>query len=175
MNSFKDLVQKRRSYRDFTNEEIDSEDVKLILRAALMSPSSKGCRSWHFVVVDDKKAIEKLSDAKDMGAKFLAKSSLAIVILGNPLLNDCWIEDGAIAAVAMQFQAEELGLGSCWAQIRGRDLSDGTSADTVIRGILDIPENYGVLCVVGFGHKKEYRALQNEDALKWENVHINKF
>ena len=81
MNSFKELVQKRRSYRNFTNEEIDSEDVKLILRAALMSPTSKGRRSWHFIVVDDKMAIEKLSDAKDMGAKFLAKSSLAIVIL----------------------------------------------------------------------------------------------
>lgn len=81
MNSFKELVQKRRSYRNFTNEEIDSEDVKLILRAALMSPTSKGRRSWHFIVVDDKMAIEKLSDAKDMGAKFLAKSSLAIVVL----------------------------------------------------------------------------------------------
>lgn len=175
MNSFKDLVQKCRSYRDFTDEEIDSEDVRLILRAALMSPSSKGRRSWHFIVVDDKMAIDKLSDAKDMGAKFLAKSSLAIVVLGNPQENDCWIEDGSIAAFAMQLQAEELGLGSCWAQMRGRGLSDGTSADTVIRGVLDIPENYNVLCVLGFGHKKEERALQNEDALKWENVHINKF
>lgn len=175
MNSFKELVQKRRSYRNFTNEEIDSEDVKLILRAALMSPTSKGRRSWHFIVVDDKMAIEKLSDAKDMGAKFLAKSSLAIVVLGEPLQNDCWIEDGAIASLAMQLQAEELGLGSCWAQMRGRGLSDGTSADTVIRGILDIPENYNVLCVVGFGHKNEDRALQDEEALKWENVHINKF
>ena len=106
MNSFKDLVQKRRSYRDFTDEEIDSEDVRLILRAALMSPSSKGRRSWHFIVVDDKMAIEKLSDAKDMGAKFLAKSSLVIVVLGNPQENDCWIEDGSIAAFAMQLQAE---------------------------------------------------------------------
>lgn len=175
MDSFKDLVQKRRSYRDFTDEEIDSEYVKLILRAALMAPTSKSRRSWHFIVVDDKMAIEKLSDAKEMGAKFLAKSSLAIVVLGAPLQNDCWIEDGAIAAFSMQLQAEELGFGSCWAQMRGRGLSDGTSADDVIRGLLDIPENYSVLCVIGFGHKKEFRALQSEEALKWENVHINKF
>ena len=41
---FKDLVQMRRSHRKFTDEEIDAEDVKLILRAALMSPTSKGQR-----------------------------------------------------------------------------------------------------------------------------------
>ena len=52
---------------------------------------------------------------------------------------------------------------------------DGTSADTVIRGILDIPENYNVLCVIAFGHKADERQPQNEDKLKWENVHIDKF
>ena len=36
MADFKDLVQLRRSHRKFTDEEIDSEDVKLILRAGLM-------------------------------------------------------------------------------------------------------------------------------------------
>ncbi len=36
---FKTLVQLRRSHRKFTNEEIDAEDLKLILRAALMAPT----------------------------------------------------------------------------------------------------------------------------------------
>lgn len=71
MNSFKELVQKRRSYRNFTNEEIDSEDVKLILRAALMSPTSKGRRSWHFIVVDDKMAIENYLMRKTWVQNFL--------------------------------------------------------------------------------------------------------
>ena len=53
----------RRSHRKFTEQEIDGEDVKLILRAALMSPTSKGQRAWQFVVVDDKTDLEKLSDA----------------------------------------------------------------------------------------------------------------
>lgn len=175
MNNFKDLVQTRRSYRSFTDEEICADDVKTILRAALMSPTSKSQRSWQFVVVDDKTTIEKLADAKDMGGQFLKKAPLVIVVLGDTTANDCWIEDSSIAALSMQYQAEDLGLGSCWAQMRGRGLSDGTSADEVIRGILDIPENFSALCIIGFGHKKEERKLQAEDALKWENVHINKF
>ena len=172
---FKDLVQLRRSHRKFTAEEIDAEDVKLILRAGLMAPTSKSLRAWQFVVVDDKTDLEKLSDAKDMGAQFLKDAPLAIVVLGNPVQNDCWIEDGAIAAISMQYQAEALGLGSCWVQMRGRGLSDGTSADTVIRGILDIPENLSVLCVIALGHKADERQPQNEEKLKWENVHVDKF
>jgi nitroreductase len=100
---------------------------------------------------------------------------MAIVVLGDPVQNDCWVEDGSIAAISMQYQAAELGLGSCWVQMRGRGLSDGTSADTVIRGVLGIPDNYSVLCIVAFGHPADERKPQNEDRLKWENVHLNQF
>ena len=175
MTAFKDLVQLRRSHRKFTTEEIDAEDVRLIMRAALMAPTSKGQRAWQFVVVDDPLDIEKLSDAKDLGSQFMKGAPLAIVVLGDPLQNDCWVEDGSIAAISMQYQAEDLGLGSCWVQMRGRGLADGTSADTVIRGILDIPENFSVLCAIGFGHKADERKPQNEDRLKWENVHVGKW
>jgi nitroreductase len=173
--NFKELVQQRRSHRKFTEQEIDGDDVRLILRAGLMSPTSKGQRGWQFVVVDDKQDIEKLADAKDLGSQFLKGAPLAIVVLGDPLQNDCWVEDGSIAAISMQYQAEELGLGTCWIQMRGRGLSDGISADTVIRGILDIPENLNVLCVLAVGYKADERKPQNEDKLKWENVHIGKY
>ena len=172
---FKELAQMRRSHRKLTGEEISGDAVQLILRAALMSPTSKSQRSWHFVVVDDKMDLEKLSDAKDLGGQFIKGAAMAVVVLGDPMQNDCWVEDGAIAAISMQYQAEDLGLGSCWVQMRGRGLSDGTSADEVIRGILDIPENLSCLCVVAFGHKADERKPQNEDRLKWENVHVAKY
>ena len=175
MNDFKALAQRRRSHRMFTDQEIDADDVRLILRAALMAPSSRGRRAWQFVVVDDKMDLEKLSDAKDAGGSFIKDAPLAIVVLGDPLQNDCWVEDGAIAAVSMQYQAEDLGLGSCCVQMRGRGLSDGTTADTVVRGVLDIPDNLNVLCIIAFGHKAGEPNPQDEERLKWESVHINKF
>jgi nitroreductase len=175
MTDFKDLVQLRRSHRKFTTEEMNPDDLKMILRAALMSPTSKSQRAWQFIVVDDPVAIEKLADAKDMGSQFLKGAPLAIVVLGDPVQNDCWVEDGSIAAISMQYQAEDLGLGTCWVQMRGRGLSDGTSADTVIQGVLDIPENLSCLCVLAVGHKGDERKPQNEDKLKWENVHLEKF
>ena len=175
MTAFKDLVQLRRSHRKFTDQEIDAEDLKLILRAALFSPTSKNQRAWQFVVVEDKLDLEKLADAKDMYGQFLKDAPVAIVVLGDPMENDCWVEDGSIAAISMQYQAEELGLGTCWIQMRGRGLTDGTSADTVIRGILDIPENLSCLCILALGHWTDERKPQAEDRLKWENVHLNKY
>lgn len=172
MTDFKELVRVRRSHRRFTDQPIDPEEVRIILRAALMSPTSKGQRAWKFVVVDNPLDIERLSDAKDIGSQFMKGAPLAIVVLGDPAQNDCWIEDGSIAAISMQYQAEELGLGTCWVQMRGRGLSDGHSADEVIRGILDLPENLSTLCVIAIGHKADDRKPQNEDKLKWENVTI---
>ena len=175
MTNFKDLAQIRRSHRKFTEEEISPEDVQTILRAALMSPTSKSQRAWQFVVVEDKQDIDKLADAKDIGSQFMKGAPRAIVVRGDPQQNDCWIEDGSIAAISMQYQAEELGLGSCWVQMRGRGLADGTPADEVIRGVLDIPSNLNTLCIIAFGHKADQRKPQNEDNLKWENVHADKY
>lgn len=175
MAYFSELLKQRRSYRRFSDEEISGDDVQLLLRAALMSPSSMNRQSWHFVVVDDKMALEKLSDAKDHGATFLRDAPMAIVILGEPLENDCWVEDGSIAATSMLFQAEELGLGACWIQIRNRGLSDGTMAEDVVRGILDIPEEMRVLSIIAFGHPLERLPEHDEEQLKWENVHIGTF
>lgn len=175
MTHFKDLLRQRRSYRKFSDEEISGDDVQLLLRAALLSPSSMNRQSWHFVVVDDKMALEKLSDAKDHGATFLRDAPLAIVILGNPLENDCWVEDGSIAATSMLYQAEELGLGACWIQIRNRGLSDGTMAEDVVRGILDIPEEMRVLSIIAFGHPLQRLPEHDEEQLKWENVHIGTY
>lgn len=174
MADFKDLVQKRRSHRKFSEQEIDGEDVRLILRAALMAPTSKSTRAWHFIVVEDKDKLEKLSACKDMGGQFLAGAPLAIIVTGSEAENDCWIEDGAIAAISMQYQAEDLGLGSCWSQIRNRGLKEqGLSATQVIGGIVDLPEGHEVLCIVGIGHATDERKPQNDDRLKWENVHVD--
>ena len=59
--------------------------------------------------------------------------------------------------------------------MRGRGLADGTPADEVIRGVLDIPSNLNTLCIIAFGHKADQRKPQNEDNLKWENVHADKY
>ena len=98
MTEFKDLVKLRRSHRKFTEESVCEEELKCILRAALMSPTSKGVRSWKFVVVEDKEKMAELSEAKALGGQFLKEAAVCIAVLGDPEQNDCWIEDGSSSA-----------------------------------------------------------------------------
>ncbi len=172
---FHDLIAKRRSYRTFGLGELDGEQVQDILRAALLSPTSRNNCSWKFVVVDDQTDLLKLSDVKEHGSEFVKHASLAVVVMGCPSENDCWIEDCSIAAFAMQMQAEDLGLASCWVQIRGRRLSDGTLSSDIVRGILDIPDSQDVLCIIALGKKANTKPPHNEEYLKWENVSLDKY
>jgi len=175
MNSFKELVQMRRSVRKFTGQDINPDDLQLILRAALMSPTSKSTRGWHFIVVEDKDVLEKMSLCRPMGSQFLAGAKLAIVVLGDADATDVWVEDASLAAVTMQYQAADLGLGSCWCQVRNRFMNESESADNILRFLLRYPSNLIAECVIGLGYPAMERKPQNEDGLKWENVHIGGF
>ena len=175
MENFSELIKKRRSTRKFTDEELSQDEVVALLKAALMSPSSKRTNCWQFVVVDDKEMLERLSHCKAHGAEFLGGAPLAIVVLGDPLVSDVWIEDTAIASLMIQLQAEDLGLGSCWIQVRERYTEDETPTDEMVRELLDIPLQMQVLSIVAVGHKAAERKPFNEDNLLWEKVHINKY
>ena len=170
MENFSDLIRNRRSMRKFTDEELTQDQVLTLLKAALMAPSSKRSNCWQFIVVDDKDTLEKLSFCKESGAAFVKDAALAIVVTADPLASDVWIEDASIASIMIQLQAEDLGLGSCWVQVRER-----FTANEYIHELLDLPLQLQVLSVIAVGHKGMERKPFDESHLQWEKVHINKF
>jgi nitroreductase len=175
MNNFSDLIKNRRSMRKFTDEELSQDQVVALLKAALMSPSSKRSNPWQFIVVDDKETLQKLSLCKEMGAAFLKDAPLAIVVMADPLVSDVWIEDAAIASLMIQLQAEDLGLGSCWIQVRERNTATGIPSGDFVHNVLDIPLQLQVLSIVAIGHKGMERKPFNEEHLQWEKIHLGKY
>lgn len=175
MTDFQQLIIKRRSTRKFTEESLTSEQVELILKAALMSPTSKSSNAWQFLLVEDKEMLEKLSHCKKMGSKPIAGCALAIVVMADPFTSDVWIEDSSIASIMMQLQAEDLGLGSCWIQIRERNTAADTPSDEYVRELLDIPLQMQILSIIVIGHKAQERPPFDEEKLQWEKIHVGKF
>ena len=175
MENFSELVKQRRSMRKFTDEQLTPDEVTLLLKSALMSPSSKGKHAWHFVVVDDKEMLQALSTVKTVGSDWLGGASLAIVVVGDPTESDVWIEDASVAATHILLQAEDLGLGACWIQVRERYTADERNAASIVCSLLNIPEERGVVCIIAVGHKGMERKPQNEEKLKWERVHIAQY
>ena len=137
------------------------------------NPFAKAMRQ--FVVIDDKEMLKELSHCKEQASSFIADAALAIVVMADPLASDVWIEDAAIASIMIQLQAEDLGLGSCWVQVRERFTATGMPSDEFVHGILDIPLQLQVLSVIAVGHKGMERKPFNEEHLQWEKIHINKF
>lgn len=175
MNSFAELIKRRRSTRKFTEELLKPEEVEVLLKAALTAPSSKSINPWQFVVVEDKEMLKKLALCKKHSSSFIADCALAVVVLGNPLESDVWIEDTSIASIYLQLQAEELGLGSCWVQARNRFTADDESSEEYIRRTLGIPYQLQVLSVIAIGHKGHERKPFDESRLQWEKIHIGSY
>lgn len=175
MNNFNDLLMNRRSIRKYTDETLSPESVKLILEAGLLAPSSKRGTPWEFIAVEDKDTLARLAECKTAGAVPVARAALAIVVAADMTRSDAWVEDASIAAILMQLQASELGLGSCWIQVRNRFGADNMPAEEYVREVLGIPEHMGILCILSIGHKDEERKPFDKEKMMWEKVHIGKW
>ena len=175
MENFSDLIKNRRSMRKFTGEELTQDEVVALMKAALMSPSSKRTNCWQFVLVDDKELLKDLAHCKEAGSAFLADAALAVVVVADPLVSDVWVEDASIASLMVQLQAEDLGLGSCWVQVRERFTATGMPSNEFVHGLLDLPFQLQVLSIIAVGHKGMERKPFDEAHLQWEKIHINKY
>lgn len=175
MEEFSVLLGNRRSMRKFTEEKLNEEQKKTILRAALISPTAKNNRGWEFITVENPDVLRKLSLSREMGSGFLAEAVFAVVVLGKSAENDCWVEDCSIAAIDMQLQAEDLGLGSCWCHMRGRANAEGKPTRQTIAELFGVPEQYEPLCIVGFGHKNMERKPYEDEKIEWDKVHKDRF
>ena len=172
---FNELVEKRRSVRAYADRPVEPAKIDAVIEAALRSPSGKAARPWTFVVVTDKALLEKLSVAKPAGAAFVKDAPVAVVVCGDSSASGLWIEDCSIAAVTMQYAALELGLGSRWAQMRGNSFKEGTTSTQYIAGLLGLPGNLDVLCIVAIGYPGENSVPYKKEELHFNKVSYNRY
>lgn len=170
-----ELLRKRRSVRRFSEQSVEEEKVELLIEALLRSPSSKARNPWEFIVVTDPQQLAKLAAAKPKGGSFVAQAPLAIVVCADPEKCDVWIEDCSIAAIILQLTAQDLGLGSCWSQIRRRDHADGNPASDYLGKVLNLPDRYQVEAVIGIGYPDEDKPGHSKDKLPYEKIHRERF
>lgn len=57
---FYDVINARRTIRDFKDEPIDMEVINRIVAAGMKAPTNDHMRDWHFIVVNDEDVVSKL-------------------------------------------------------------------------------------------------------------------
>jgi len=172
---FIDLLRKRRSIRRFSGRALDEDTIALFTETLLRSPTSRGINHWEFIFVTDRELLDKLSRSKKQGTEFVAGAALAIIILGNEKKSDVWVEDCSIAAINVQLLATDLGLGSCWGQIRNRPHDDSTSAEAYIQQLLGIPRHLRVGMIVAVGYPAEDKKPVPFEKLDRRKIHVNHY
>jgi len=170
-----DLLKSRRSIRKFQNKEVEKEKIDVILKSALLSPSSRAIRPWQFIAVTDVKLLQQLSLCREPAPRYLANAPLAIVVIADKGASDVWIEDASIAATLIQLTVQDLALGSCWIQVRERFHTEQETAEEYIKKVLEIPEQYSVECMVAIGYAAEEKKPYDETMLLYQKLHYNKF
>jgi nitroreductase len=172
---FTEIARKRRSVKKFTSQQVEQEKIDAIIEAALRSPSGRAARPWEFVVVKDKALLEKLSTARPSGAGFVKDAAVGIVVCGDPSKSRLWIEDCSIAAVTMQYAAHSMGLGTRWSQMRGNNYNDSTSSRDYVAGLLDLPDNLDILCIIAIGYAGEEMVPYSKEDLGFDKVSYERY
>ena len=118
-----DVIRKRRSIRKFKpGAEVTDEQIKLMLEAAMLSPSACNTRPWEFIVVKDRAVLDQIRKAHPYTG-MLETASIAIIIIALPetqiglkdnIADDYYPQDCGAATQSILLEAVELGLGACW-------------------------------------------------------------
>jgi nitroreductase len=172
---FIDLLRTRRSIRQYQATPVEREKIDLLIEAVLRSPSSRGLTPWEFVVVQDKEILGELAQAKTHGASFIKNAPLAIVVCGNPAKCDVWVEDCSIAALIAHLTATDLGLGSCWIQVRMREHDEQTTSEQFVKKILGLDEQMVVEAIIAIGYPKEDKPGHSQSSLLYDKVSYDRY
>lgn len=129
----KEVIEKRKSIRSYTNQEVSKEIIIDLIECARLAPSSKNRQPWKFVVVNQQlknkiadmmiekenelvKAMDRRTSSVIYTANTMKEAPVLIVVLKEPDENwmkvDCLSVGAAIEHICLR--ATELGLGSLW-------------------------------------------------------------
>ncbi|MDK2817243.1 MAG: hypothetical protein PWR22_1872 [Moorella sp. (in: firmicutes)] len=175
-----EAIAKRKSVRDYKNDQIPDTAVAAIVAAGQNAPSAG---PYHITVVQNKELLQHISNLaleamKNSGNEFLmSRAALPGYepLYGAPTLFLLSAPEGpyslattSCAATSMTIAATALGLGSCYLITPKLAFA----ADKGLAARVGIPEGYEVMCAIAVGYKAGDKFAV--DRIKEDNVNYVK-
>lgn len=158
----------RRSVRHFKNQPIAEEDIELLLKAAMQSPSAANSQPWQFVIIEKRDLLEEVTKFHP-NAECLHQAPVAILVCGDERLlkkPNRWILDCSAATQNILLAAHSRDLGAVWLGIYPDELRIFE-----VKKLFDLPPEVHPLSLVAIGHPA--RTTHPEDRFKPERIHRN--
>ena len=147
-----EAIRKRRSVRKFlADKDVTDDQIKQILEAAILAPSSHNSQAWRFIVVRDKGLRTRLANKASHGW-FIEQVPAAIVVcadlnelakIGERSVDTFSLQDTAAAIENMLLTMTDLGLASCWV---------GAFNEQITKEILDLKEGIRPVAILPVGY-----------------------
>lgn len=153
-----DLLNRRKSVRDFLGVPVEREKIMMCLEAARLAPSACNSQPWKFIVVDDRQLKRRLCDAAFSGIYsingFCKMAPVMVVVISEKSKflarigemfrgTKYYLIDIGIAVEHFVLQAEDSGLGTCWI---------GWFNERAVKSILNIPQRKKIDVLIALGY-----------------------
>ncbi len=184
---YSELLDKRRSVRDFEDKPVPTELLQEIIAESTKAPNAGNMQLWRFVVVNNKDAMKRISDANKKG--FIAdldanpnspwkgyeanfrnddfniffNAPALIYIVGTSKMQTI-VQDCSLAGAYFMLSAAARGLGTCWVA-QGAFIQDKD-----ILAELEIPEKYRIVAPIIVGYPKGVPAMPPRNEPKYLKV-----
>lgn len=144
-----DIINKRRSIRRYSEEEVSDELLLKLLEAAMQAPSAVNQQAWHFVYTRNNTVINELKNSS-RGSKNIENAKLVIIpcIDKNKIKMEEFVSlDLAASTQNILLEATFNNIGSLWVGIYPKE-------DRVnnVKSILNLDDNLIPFSLVGVGY-----------------------
>jgi nitroreductase len=167
-----ETINTRRSIRTYTDQEIETDKIEKLLRAAMQAPSAGNQQPWEFLVIQDKETLDILSLMSPY-SRLAAKASLVIIPLGNDdrmKFTENWQQDLGAATQNILLEAVELELGAVWLGVAPNEERMG-----YISNCFDLPPNLKPFAIISIGYPAKGNENKFVDRYDETRVHYEKY
>ncbi|MBU0598417.1 nitroreductase family protein [Patescibacteria group bacterium] len=161
-------IQNRRSVRDFKLDKIENFKVAEILQAAQFAPTSRNNQATEFITVINQDTKKLIHEATEKKQDFVLSAPLLIIPVTDPDKTSHPVPDLSLASAHIFLQAEHLGLGAVWKNLRK------PPADA-IKKILNAPESFILINIIPVGYPAINPAPHNDTETDQHRLHTEKW
>jgi nitroreductase len=170
VNEVIETIYKRRSIRRYSDKEVETEKLDVLLKVAMAAPTAGNNQSWEFIVITEPVLLTRLRKYLEYGPYV---APVAIIpchnpkLVRNPRCEPFWQQDLSAAVENMMIAAVSLGLGTVWLGVYPKqDIVE------LIHSLLKLPEKVIPMAVVLVGYPAENKAERTQykaQRVHWQN------
>ena len=161
---FDTVLKKRASVRKYSSKKVAPEDITDCVIASNLAPNPGNLQLLTYIIVNEKKLIEKLAVAAQQ--EFISEAPYIVVVCSNNKhisklyeeRADKYLKQHAGAAIEnFLLKVTDLGLTSCWI---------GAFSDITVRDILHIPDDFEIEALLPVAYETTLVKTKTKQRLK---------